>query len=228
MSDTEIHGPTLDACINALSWKMRVRSYSEPYSKITDDYYTFAGNRSPLDILESLRPAPELSEAEKLASEWATSRGYDFVTPGNVSLVEFVMQRLATPAKLPEPEPEYVFGRWIKHDGSNECPVPSDWEIETVCGRYESLDEYDTSITRANNWTPGQWEKSITYYRVRFEVGKWYDWTGGECPLPDDCRFEFCMRGGKERTYTRGTDVWDLRWNHTGWAGDIIAFRVVS
>lgn len=51
----------------------------------------------------------------------------------------------------------------------------------------------------------------------------WINWTGGECPLLPEILVEYKMRGGL--VSMRGTPAGELRWGHTGTAGDVVAYR---
>lgn len=53
---------------------------------------------------------------------------------------------------------------------------------------------------------------------------EWIEWQGGECPVADDTRVEVKFRSGEcNSKFKAGT--WN--WKHSGWASDIIAYRVL-
>ncbi len=52
----------------------------------------------------------------------------------------------------------------------------------------------------------------------------WIEWHGGECPVAEIKFVEYRMRHGFKTSCFAG----DLRWNHRGDMGDIIAYRVVK
>lgn len=53
---------------------------------------------------------------------------------------------------------------------------------------------------------------------------EWIDWSGGECPLPDDTVHQVRFRNGETSEDDHsGPGTW--HWNHEGVAGDIIAYR---
>jgi hypothetical protein len=53
----------------------------------------------------------------------------------------------------------------------------------------------------------------------------WITWTGGECPVAPETVVEVRLR---DRTGGRAGSPETLRWSHKGWAGDIVAYRVVK
>lgn len=127
----------------------------------------------------------------------------------------------------PQPAPRYVFGPWIEWSGG-DCPVPHDWKIETVCSD-ETMGEHDPEINRAGGYR-SVWHKGnlrITHYRVRFEVGEWYDWNGGECPVEAATLVEAWLRHNSDpQHYKWEASGWD--WRHLDGSGDIVKFRIVE
>jgi len=57
-------------------------------------------------------------------------------------------------------------------------------------------------------------------------MGDFIIWQGGECPVDPDTVVEVKMTGCVEDMYVRRAG--DLRWTHTNYSGDIIAYRVVE
>jgi hypothetical protein len=52
----------------------------------------------------------------------------------------------------------------------------------------------------------------------------WMYWGGGgECPVPEGCTYEITMRSG-----VLDTEISPKRWNHVGFQGDIIAYRITG
>lgn len=128
-----------------------------------------------------------------------------------------------------EPQPRYVFGPWVKWNGG-DCPVPGDWMVETVCSD-EVMGEHDADVCEASDWAWNHCDCcDITHYRVRFTVGQWYDWAGGDCPVGKDVMVTYELRkyGFDE------TGPWSakrLDWAHpTQWgaATDIIKFKITN
>lgn len=57
-----------------------------------------------------------------------------------------------------------------------------------------------------------------------YEIGKWYPWNGGECPVPD-AKVSFKMANGHvNEAYPANS----LLWRRDGDGGDIIAFCVTE
>ena len=58
-------------------------------------------------------------------------------------------------------------------------------------------------------------------------MNEWFEWKGGECPVPDDVKFAIRLRNGSG-------DVWDgafdLDWVHRAEDAnqDIIAYRIIK
>ena len=53
---------------------------------------------------------------------------------------------------------------------------------------------------------------------------EWIEWHGGECPVAPETRVEVKFRSGEcNSKFKAGT--WN--WKHSGWASDIIAYRVL-
>lgn len=50
----------------------------------------------------------------------------------------------------------------------------------------------------------------------------WIEWAGGECPVDGAAFVDYKMRSGQVGT----DDAHILRWNHKGFSGDIIAYRL--
>lgn len=54
----------------------------------------------------------------------------------------------------------------------------------------------------------------------------WIAWCGGDMPLPHGTRIEVRHRDGEENVDTAG-GAFSKRWDHNGFAGDIVAYRVL-
>lgn len=194
------------------------RTMSEPTLVET---WTFTTH--PMDLLRGLIVTK--TEAEKLVSEWREYRDPEddyglFGRDDMNTLAQFILDKqkrervsamMAAPLKCDgystseEPQPQYVFGPWIIPTDGRTPDFPIGWEyqmrsaithvenssIQTMIGRYTAID---------------------THYRVRFEVGKWYDWTGGACPVGDDVRVEVVQRDDYTTTEAAGNFS---KWNHT-------------
>jgi len=124
------------------------------------DTWTFTEH--PADILRSLLPPPEKSEAEKLVDEWQSC--FDSKCTF-VDLAQFILDK-QNPV---DPEPTYVFGPWITWQGGEECPVAGDWVVEIVC-RCETIGDHDGMIAEADGYG-WQWDDienpaDITRFRV--------------------------------------------------------------
>lgn len=53
----------------------------------------------------------------------------------------------------------------------------------------------------------------------------WIEWKGGDCPVPLDVVVEYKMRG--DHGFAQ-TDAGEVRWEHKGLLGDIIAYRIAK
>lgn len=60
----------------------------------------------------------------------------------------------------------------------------------------------------------------------KYEIGNWYPWTGGECPVPGVALANVKNRSGDETTTPLPAGGWS--WNHNNGKGDIIAFCVTE
>jgi len=59
------------------------------------------------------------------------------------------------------------------------------------------------------------------------EPGDWIEWSGEECPIPDDDTLhDVKLRRGKIYAGERRASLW--RWTHDFSDSDIIAYRIVS
>ncbi len=133
----------------------------------------------------------------------------------------------------PAPEPEYIYGPWVQWHGG-ECPVPGNWEVQTVLND-ETLETVDPGHYEAENWEwqhAGTWPH-ITHYRVRFEVGKWYDW-GDEYdrrpPLPlyseSTVTVTVRLRSGVETANSTNSVWFKSNPNSILYKSNIVAFKV--
>lgn len=52
----------------------------------------------------------------------------------------------------------------------------------------------------------------------------WIKWNGGECPVPGETPVSVQRRSGVVES-GRARAFW---WNHLGWSGDIVSYRVVE
>lgn len=233
MAEHQIDPETVKRCIEALRTAPGVYSERKTYTNTYIDAITID---NAVVTLEGLLPEPEKTNAEKLVDEWCQSRGmtlFGDIIKDYASFADFVLDRVSEKvATAINTEPSYVYGPWIKWEGG-KCPVPGDWRIETVLAD-ETVANHDEDITTAQGW---RWthigsDSDITHYRVRFEVGKWYDWTGGPCPIDGETRAQVRFRygqtyegSGKTSFWSNGSYDW---WKHEGLPDDnIIAFKVV-
>jgi len=60
---------------------------------------------------------------------------------------------------------------------------------------------------------------------IQADADGWIPWNGGECPLPDEVRFDAMFRDG-DSTNNNSPKFW--RWSHYGVPIDIIAYRPIS
>lgn len=126
-------------------------------------------------------------------------------------------------------EPQFVFGPWIEWQGG-DCPVPGDWMVQVALDKNAGNQGLDASAACLFRWSHFPHGGNITQYRVRFEVGKWYDWTGGPCPVDGDAKVEVGLRTGE--TVNFYSDARSYRWTH-GFYGkpvddhDITRFKVL-
>lgn len=224
------------------------RKWPEPL-----EVWTFTTH--PIDLLAPLI-APEPTEAEKLVNEWlggcADENDTDYVRLAQFILDKRNAERVAaTPvapstdditqasadtirsinAALGNCEPQYVFGPWIERQGG-ECPVPGDWMVQVALDKNAGNQGLDASAACLFRWSHFPHGGNITQYRVRFEVGKWYDWTGGPCPVEPDVKVVVVTRDGVEgehraQEWSEGLYDW---WKHEGHDPDdnITRFKVTS
>lgn len=241
---TNIDTATVQRCIEALKgtgeynrqWQWK--NYGTAAMELLE---TWTYTTHPIDVLQALIK-PEKTEAEKLVDEWMAENGIARCDDKRdlINVAQFVLDSVnaekvavdfpAEPIDLGVGEtPEYIFGPWIEWKGG-ERPVPGDWEIQTVCPRLrKTLDDPDETLTSAGGWSERQWRDtvSISHYRVRFEVGKWYDWHGGECPLGPDTKVVMKLRDGRDfGPYYVSAVTWQHGYGSGG--GDIIRFKVVG
>jgi len=226
---------TVQRCIEALKGSGRYDSQwkRQRYQRDVELIETWTYTTHPMDILKGLLPPPEKSEAEKLVDEWAEFWGIKRIEGREdyVRIAQFILDKqkahlkeLIAPSDMPvveKPEPQYVYGPWIEWKGG-QCPVPGDWMVQRV---WKGVLQEPESASRVA-WMFEGTEK----YRVRFEVGKWYDWTGGPCPVQPDVKVEYAMRNGMpDYTSPRAST---LDWHHpTRYITpgcDIIRFKVVA
>lgn len=234
----------------------------QPYHADPEMLETWTFTTHPMDLLAPLI-APEPTEAEKLVNEWLGGC-WDENDTDYVRLAQFILDKrnaervAATPvapstdditqasadticsinAALGNCEPQYVFGPWIEWQGG-VCPVPGDWMVDIVC-RYETVEDYTQTVACATRWRRGWgWDvgrhrSDITHYRVRFEVGKWYDWAGGPCPVGPDVMVVVVTRDGWESAeswwaqgWSEGCHDW---WKHEGYRPEdnITRFKIIS
>lgn len=131
-------------------------------------------------------------------------------------------------------EPQFVFGPWIEWQGG-DCPVPGDWMVQVALDKNAGNQGLDASAACLFRWSHFPHGGNITQYRVRFEVGKWYDWNGGPCPVDGDVKVEFVQRDNftsswKARElalegWERG-DCW--KWTTPSSDDNIVRFKVVA
>lgn len=94
------------------------------------------------------------------------------------------------------------------------CPelvkeVLVDWLIQNADAVRDALKPYDSGVRVA--------EKPKV---------DWISWCGGDMPLPHGTRIEARHRDGEENVDTAG-GAFSKRWSHNGFAGDIVAYRVL-
>lgn len=128
-----------------------------------------------------------------------------------------------------EPKPQYVYGPWIEWHGG-ECPVPGDWIVE-----YKLRNGFQSPFLNPCKGVKLDWEHptfrhlgdscDITHYRVRFELNRWYGWTGGPCPVGDDVLIAYHTSNGCAGGNARGSDLY---WTHPSNGADITRFKITS
>jgi hypothetical protein len=137
--------------------------------------------------------------------------------------------------------PQYVYGPWREWQGG-ECPVPGDWVVQVELDNewadtdaegnaftdFSLAGDADTGTAEVFMWPLDRFCGNITHYRVRFEVGKWYDWNGGECPVEPDVRVEVTLRNGEATQAYHNPTMW--RWQHVErlQSHDIIRFKIIG
>lgn len=57
------------------------------------------------------------------------------------------------------------------------------------------------------------------------KTNPWIEWSGGECPISRDENCEVRFRDGEEYV---SPGCHHMRWSHNGWAGDIVAYRIID
>lgn len=249
MTDTrpqEIHEPTLDA--------VKALFPVTPYCVMSGDHI-----QAKIETLRPAPPKSEaelLVDKWLAIKGVGPSANMDRDTMAEwSSLAQFVLecQRHAAtqPQVIPEtPEaqsPVYVYTPWKEWHGG-ECPVPGDWfvqarlegeweDYDAVGNKFidfsEATDESDGDVAHEWVWDgrrPAYVTLPVTHYRVRFEVGKWYEWHGGECPVPEDWRVNYHLRDGQ--VSNSAEPAWVLEWEHrlelNSRNYDIFKFCIVS
>jgi len=68
-------------------------------------------------------------------------------------------------------------------------------------------------------------DESPDWKVVEADPEGWIPWSGGECPLPDDCEYAFRFRSndGSKNTQT----AFKMRWEHKGGMDDVTAYRPI-
>lgn len=231
-STTPIDTATVERCIKLLRGHGEYKRQwgRQPYRSDPELVETWTFTTHPMDLLRGLIVTK--TEAEKLVSEWREYRDPEddyglFGRDDMNTLAQFILDK-QQPATHPsvtafreafdrtgtmvgtlaEPEPRYVFGPWIEWHGG-ECPVPGDWMVDV---RFRDLGAYSQPIPAGKlHW--GHYKndlRDITHYRVRFEVGKWYDWIGGPRPVGDDVQLGWQALNGWAGGNTTPSDIhWD-------------------
>lgn len=210
MSTTDkppIDTATVQRCIELLKGTgeyRRVIHWDQP-SRTSETRETWTYTTHPMDLLTGLLKT-EPTEAEKLVDAWLGGN-MDEDDQDYVRLAQFILDtqkrdgealmqtamnnledRLrinAAPydavvkaiiASCAQPEPQYVFGPWMPAVDGQTPPFPDGWF-------------YQMRSTRTGEVNPAIWPvrgrftSEDTEYRVRFTVGQWYDWAGGDCPV---------------------------------------------
>lgn len=202
---TPLDPATVQRCIEALKGTGRYERQWERLSDMDDPdlIESWIYTTHPMDILAALLK-PEKSEAEKLVDEWD---GSPETTPAHerrdyLSLAQFILDKQAQNPTMnfatalhdqrvyeePIGVTQFVYGPWIIHPDGNPPVIPEGWKYQLrgrTTGRVHN--QILTGPDTAQTW-------SATDYRLRFEVGKWYDWTGGRCPVDDAVTVEVVQR----------------------------------
>lgn len=84
-----------------------------------------------------------------------------------------------------------------------------DWDTAII-----TLEQYEAALAQKEHPLP--WDEEKT------DADGWIDWPGGECPIDSAAFVDYKMRNGTVDT----EDAHLLRWNHLGFSGDIIAYRL--
>lgn len=223
---TPLDPATVQRCIEALKgtgrydkqWK---RELNQRDSELIESWtYT----THPIDILAGLLK-PEPTEAEKLVDAWLCGN-MDEDDQDYVRLAQFILDKQKPVAQAEEVQ--YAYGPWIIHPDGNAPVIPEGWKYQLRgCTTGRVHNEILTGPDTAQTW-------SATDYRIRFEVGKWYDWAGGPCPVDDAVTVEVIQRdeyqcSGPARDFTlAGWESGDC-WKRTTIRDDhIVRFRVLA
>lgn len=75
-------------------------------------------------------------------------------------------------------------------------------------------EQYEAALAEKEHPLP--WDDKNT------DADGWIVWSGGECPVDGAAFVDYKMRSGEVST----ADAHLLRWNHKGYGGDIIAYRL--
>jgi len=201
VTETPIDAATVQRCIEALKgsgeyrrdWKRR--PYHPGPGELVE---TWTYTTHPMDILAALLHPPEKSEAEKLVAEWLDTSD---VNDSYRELVQFILDKqkahlkeLIAPSDMPVVEkPQYVFGPWVTPTDELTPNFPIGWLYQMRSSR--------TLEVNSVLWKMGSRVCSIdTDYRAVFEVGKWYNWNGGPCPVEPDTKVHIQTRDGYQDT----------------------------
>lgn len=245
---TPLDPATVQRCIEALKGTGR---YDKQWKRLSDmgdpdliESWTYTTH--PMDILaDLLKPKP--TEAEKLVDEWKVEAGYsssfgDFDIDDMLELTQFILDKQAQNATMnfatalhdqrvyeePIGATQFVYGPWIIHPDGNAPVIPEGWKYQLRgCTTGRVHNEILTGPDTAQTW-------SATDYRIRFEVGKWYDWAGGPCPVDDAVTVEVIQRdeyqcSGPARDFTLAGWESGGCWKRTTIRDDhIVRFRVLA
>lgn len=86
--------------------------------------------------------------------------------------------------------------------------------------KLEKCDDWITDVV-----TKQQYEAAIAASKAVVGHAGWIEWAGGECPVDSDAIVEVRFRNQNQHQYNNDR-AGDFDWSHTGFRGDIIAYRL--
>jgi hypothetical protein len=182
-----------------------------------------------------LKPRPVVDEAwieakavEIAGHHWQKARG---VVPYTETAIRVTLSHAPAPRMPSEAElremAESVRQWWI--DGMNGAATEIALEMARRIFAYQdgAYGKVHTDGSRSGGEPVSEPEFIHTSgYAEMLEPDEpeWFDWHGGECPVPAGTRVEVGFRDGDKDT----DEADEFRWSHKGFKADILAYRILG